>query len=231
MTGHEFDRSYWDEHYAQAGSVAGHRLPPNPHLVEEVGDLPAGSALEAGCGEGVEAIWLALAGWQVTAVDIATEPLARAAGRAEAEGVGDRIEWVRADLGSWQPARTYDLVTTHYAHPAMPQLELYDRLSAWVAPGGTLLVVGHLQSGHAAHPGHLDHGAPDGRAAHAGSHDHRPPAEASVTATGITERLDPATWDVVTAVERTRTLDDTGGGRGTLQDVVVRAVRRAAGPA
>jgi trans-aconitate methyltransferase len=227
MTGHEFDRSYWDEHYAKADTAAGHRLPPNPYLVEEVGNLPVGSALEAGCGEGAEAIWLAQAGWQVTAVDIATEPLARAAGRAEAEGVGDRIEWVRADLGSWQPARTYDLVTTHYAHPAMPQLELYDRLSAWVAPGGTLLVVGHLQSGHA---GHLAHGAPDGRAAHAGSHDDRPPAEASVTAKGITERLEPATWEVVTAVERTRTLDGTGCRHDTLQDVVVRAVRRAAGP-
>ena len=210
----EFDKAYWDQHYEQAGPAAGHQLPPNPYLVDEVSDLAAGSALEAGCGEGAEAIWLALAGWQVTAVDIAAEPLARAAERAATQGVGDRIEWVRADLGSWEPAHTYDLVTTHYAHPSMPQLEFYDRLSTWVAPGGSLLVVGHLQSGHP----HAGHGA---------QHDHRPPAEASVTATSITERLDPSTWDVVRAGEHTR----TGDGHGILRDVVVRAVRRGAGPA
>ena len=62
-------------------------------------------------------------------------------------------------------------------------------------------------------------------------HDHQPPAEASVTATSITERLDPALWDVVTAGEHTRSLGGTGGGHGILQDVVVRAVRRGSGPA
>lgn len=116
---------------------------------------------------------------------------------------------------------------THYAHPAMPQLEFYDRLSAWVAPGGSLLVVGHLQAAHGAHP---DDGARHGHGHDHGDDDHRPPAEASVTAGDITERLDPSTWDVVTAKERTRTLDAPGGAGATLQDVVVRAVRRRATP-
>ena len=121
-------------------------------------------------------------------------------------------------------------MTTHYAHPSMPQLDFYDRLSAWVAPGGSLLVVGHLQSGHGtALPAATAATAPHGHADHGAQHDHQPPAEASVTARSITERLDPATWDVVTAGEHTRTLDDAGGGHGILQDVVVRAVRRGAG--
>ena len=155
--------------------------------------------------------------------------MARAAERAAAEGVGDRVEWVRADLGSWEPARAYDLVTTHYAHPAMPQLEFYDRLSAWVAPGGSLLVVGHLHTGHAdmahgGHAGHADHGHATTERRTTTS---RPPRRASPRAS-ITERLDPATWDVVTAGEHTRTLDGAGGGHGILQDVVVRAVRRGA---
>ena len=220
---HEFDRNYWDTHYARgaAGSADGHRLPPNPYLVAEVGDLTPGTALEAGCGEGVEAIWLALAGWQVTAVDIAAEPLARAAEQAAAAGVDDRVQWVRADLGSWEATQAFDLVTTHYAHPAMPQLAFYDRLSRWVAPGGSLLVVGHLHHDH-------DHDH-DEREGHGARHDHQPPAAATVTAQRVTERLDPATWDVVTAAERTRTLDGTGGGHGILRDVVVRAVRRGAG--
>ena len=234
MTTHGFDQPYWDEHYAQGGSVGGHLLPPNPYLVREVTDLTPGTALEAGCGEGAEAIWLGAAGWQVTAVDIAAEPLARASERAAAQGLRDRVEWVRADLGSWEPTRTYDLVTTHYAHPAIPQLELYDRLSAWVAPGGSLLVVGHLQSGHGAREGHGGHATPHGHADHPGQHDHQPPDEASVTARSITERLDPAAWVVVTAGEHTRTVeavDGAGGGHGILHDVVVRAVRRGATPA
>ncbi len=213
---HDFDKDYWDAHWQQVHDdpAARHEVPPNPYLVREVGDLAPGTALEAGCGEGAEAIWLGRAGWKVTAADIADEPLARAAERAAAQGLGDdEIEWVQADLSSWEPSTTFDLVTTHYAHPAMPQLAFYDRLSAWVAPGGSLLIVGHLHADHGAH-----HGA---------HHDHHPPPEASVTAASITARLDPTTWDVVTTDEHTRTLDSPGGGQVTLHDVVVRAVRRS----
>lgn len=219
-TEHGFDEEYWDTHWQQghAGSAPRPEVPPNPYLVEEVAGLTPGTALEAGCGEGAEAIWLAGAGWRVTAADIAAAPLARAAQRAAAAGLDGRVQWVRADLSSWEPARTFDLVTTHYAHPAMPQLAFYDRLSAWVAPGGSLLVVGHLHGGGSGHDSHGSH------------HDHQPPAQASVTAGSITERLDPASWTVVTAEERTRTLEVTPGAATTLRDVVVRAVRRGERP-
>jgi SAM-dependent methyltransferase len=206
----DFDQGYWDDHWQQRDehATAAHALPPNPHLQREVGDLVPGTALEAGCGEGAEAIWLARSGWRVTAADIAEQPLARAAERAAAQGLAeDQVRWIRADLGSWEPDRRFDLVTTHYAHPSMPQLEFYDRLAGWVAPGGTLLVVGHL---------HGDHG-----------HDGEPPAEASVTARSITDRFDASAWEVVTAEEPVRTVDVPGGRQVTLRDVVVRAVRRA----
>jgi SAM-dependent methyltransferase len=209
--GHDFDKFYWDKHWQQIhdDSTARQEIPPNPYLMDEVSDLVPGTALEAGCGEGAEAIWLGRAGWQVTAADIADQPLARAAARAAAQGLGgDEIQWIQADLSSWEPSKTFDLVTTHYAHPAMPQLAFYDRLSSWVAPGGSLLIVGHRQPDEGAH------------------HDHHPPAEASVTAVSITERLDDHTWDVVTCEEHTRTADAPGAGRITLYDVVVRAVRR-----
>ena len=232
--GHEFDKDYWDAHWQQVHDRpdAGHEVPPNPHLVDEVRPLAPGTALEAGCGEGAEAIWLAEAGWVVTAVDIADEALERAAGRAAARGVGDRVTWVRADLGSWEPGAPFDLVTTHYAHPAMPQLEFYDRLGSWVAPGGSLLIVGHGDAVDGAHhhhgdADHHDHDHEDSPG-HGGQHDHgdEPPAEARVTPQSVTARLDPATWEVVTAHELTRTLDAPGGAAGTLRDMVVLARRR-----
>jgi SAM-dependent methyltransferase len=212
---HSFDKDYWDQHW-QSGPggvppLAAAVSQPNPHLVREVGDLAARTALDAGCGAGAEAIWLASRGWRVTGADIADQALARAAEGAAAGGVADRVQWVQADLSNWEPGMTYDLVTTHYAHPAIPQLEFYDRVASWVAPGGTLLIVGHLQHGHG-------HGQ--------GADGAEPPASASVTAADITARLDPTAWEVVTAAESQRTLDGHGRSAVTLHDVVVRAARR-----
>ncbi len=88
------------------------------------------------------------------------------------------MNWVEADLSGWSPATQYGLVTTHYAHPSIPQLAFYERISRWVAPGGTLLIVGHL-------------------------HNHDRVAEVSVG--GITAVLDSA-WEIVTAEERVRAI-------------------------
>ena len=111
--------------------------------------------------------------------------------------------------------KQFNLVTTHYAHPAMPQLAFYERISDWVAPGGTLLIVGHLHT-------------PDttGTATATRAGPGNPPEEASVTAAGITARLDATQWDVVTAEEYARTLTNRAGRTVQLRDVVVRATRR-----
>ncbi|MGP4104917.1 class I SAM-dependent methyltransferase [Nonomuraea sp. KM90] len=206
-----FDKDFWERHWQQGragdtGSMGGN--PPNPYLARETGGLAPGTALDAGCGGGAEAIWLASRGWQVTAADISSEALARAAERAAASGAGERLRWVEADLSVWTPGARFDLVMTHYAHPAMPQLEFYDRIAGWVAPGGTLLVVGHLHA----------HGST--------GHGHHPPAEASATAASITARLDGTEWEIVTAEEHVRTLTGHGGRAAPLHDVVVRATRR-----
>ncbi|WP_019876823.1 SAM-dependent methyltransferase [Sporichthya polymorpha] len=214
MTTHTFDEQYWERHWGAGAASSMGTAPPNPYLVIELSDLSPGTALDAGCGAGAEAIWLAERGWQVTAADIATEALARAAARASAAGVDGRVDWVQADLSTWEPAGSFDLVMTHYAHPAIPQLEFYDRIAAWVAPGGTLLIVGHL-GGHGNGHGH-GHG-------HDGE---KPPPEATVTAASITARLDPAAWEIVTAVETERTVPRPDGSTKRLADVVIRARRR-----
>ena len=214
---HTFDDEYWDDIWQgrRAASMAG--SPPHPHLSHEVSGMTPGTALDAGCGAGAEAIWLATRGWQVTAADIATAALDRAAERAAVSGVAGRVQWVRADLSTWEPGTSYDLVTTHYAHPAMSQLDFYDRIASWVATGGTLLIVGHL------------HPAAVGVHGHRHAHEHggaQPPASASATAAAITARLDPDVWQVVTAQESHRTVPGHGGHEVSVHNVVVRAGRR-----
>jgi SAM-dependent methyltransferase len=209
---HGFDEQYWEKHWQQAPGRepgAGGTAGPNPYLARETVSLRPGTALDAGCGEGEEAIWLAARGWQVTAADISADALARAADRAAAraaeDGLKRDLQWLKADLTVWDPGTQFDLVTTHYAHPSMPQLAFYDRLSGWVAPGGTLLIVGHL---------------------HTVGHGQEPPAEASVTLTDITAGLDTSKWEIVTTEEHVRTLTAPGGRVVPLHDVVVRATRR-----
>ena len=148
-----FDKDFWEEHWRQRTTGSGMEgSPPNPYLVRGTGSLTPGTALDAGCGAGAEAIWLASQGWQVTAADISADALQRASRRATDGGVSQQVQWVEADLTVWSPDTQYDLVTTHYAHPAMPQLAFYKRISNWVAPGGTLLIVGHQQHHGAAPP-------------------------------------------------------------------------------
>ena len=127
------------------------------------------------------------------------------------------MQWIEADLGVWEPGMRFDLVTTHYAHPAMPQLAFYERISDWVAPGGTLLIVGHLHSSETG--GH-------GQGLERQSHGPSPPEKVSVNAASITVGLDATRWVIVTTDEPNRTLTDGVGRTVQLDDVVVRATRR-----
>jgi SAM-dependent methyltransferase len=210
-----FDRDYWERHWEDAADRQHDRgLLPNPYLAREIGELAPGTALDAGCGEGVEAIWLAVTGWKVTAADISAAVLRRARRRAADGRRASEIEWVEADLGVWEPGRQFDLVMTHYAHPAIGQLAFYTRIAEWVAPGGTLLIVGHLHTrGPAGASGQREAGGP--------------PEQVQVTAESVTSLLDPDEWTIVTADEVGRTLRSGSGRTVELHDVVVRASRRA----
>ncbi|QIX27585.1 class I SAM-dependent methyltransferase [Nocardioides sp. JQ2195] len=224
---HSFDKDYWDQIWTGDRATAMSSSDPNPHLVEQVGDLTPGTAIDAGCGAGAEAIWLASQGWKVTGADVAQAALALAEDRAVEAGVEGQVDWVRADLSTSEPPVRYDLVTTHYAHPEMSQLDFYDRIASWVAPGGTLLIVGHLHHDSPGSPAQAhDHGHGHG---HGGEHGHdssQPPAEASATAATITDRLDTAVWSIDTAEESQRTMAGPNGRQTTIHDVVVRASRR-----
>ncbi|MBZ4321839.1 class I SAM-dependent methyltransferase [Streptomyces huiliensis] len=140
---------FWEEFYGRGDRVWSGR--PNPLLVREAAGLAPGTALDLGCGEGADAIWLAERGWQVTAVDVSATALERAAGHAAQAGVADRITWQRHDLGVSFPARPeggYGLVSLQFLHSplGLPVGRILRSATAAVAPGGDLLFVGHSES-------------------------------------------------------------------------------------
>lgn len=140
----------WDQRYATTDLVWGPG--PNRFLVADVDGLPPGRALDLGCGEGRNAIWLAERGWQVSGVDFSKVGLDKARSLAAERGV--EVTWVRADLLDYQPEYgAFDLVIVMYIQlPAAQLAAVMKRASAALAPGGTLLVVGHdllnLSEGH-----------------------------------------------------------------------------------
>ncbi|WP_141962040.1 class I SAM-dependent methyltransferase [Actinoallomurus bryophytorum] len=193
----------WDEMYRSRDQVFSGD--PNGVLVGETIDLPPGRALDAGCGEGADALWLARRGWQVTAVDVSETALRRAA--AAATEVKDRVSWARADLITTPPpADAFDLVSIQYfplrrrsGHAALRGL-----LDA-VAPGGTLLFATHALSDLAPRQEEdfdpADYYQPD----------------------DIAELLDP-TWNVLVKETRPRTAPAPAGTHHT-HDTVLRALR------
>ncbi len=136
------DQSQWNELYASTELVW--TAEANRFVVEELAGLAAGRALDLGTGEGRNAIWLAERGWQVTAVDFSAVGLAKAAALEARRGVTG-VRWVEADLREYQPGpAAYDLVLLAYIHlPPDEFAALLQRAASALAPGGTLLVVGH----------------------------------------------------------------------------------------
>jgi SAM-dependent methyltransferase len=205
MTTEAFDRDSWERRWAQA--LREHadlvsRRPPSAHLVGEVGDLRPGLALDAGCGHGAETRWLAARGWRVTAVDFAATALEHARSSAGAIGadVAGRIDWVQGDLATWTPSPgSYDLVTCQYVHGSVGAM--LRRLAAGVAPGGTLLLVGHRP---------VDPATGNATAA---------AGQTQVSVDAALAVLDQREWEILVAEDRPRATAGTG------VDAVVRARR------
>jgi 2-polyprenyl-3-methyl-5-hydroxy-6-metoxy-1,4-benzoquinol methylase len=134
-------REDWDARYAAVDNLWATK--PNRFLVAEVSDLPPGRALDVACGEGQNAIWLATLGWEVTGVDYSDVAIAKAKDRAERDGV--RVEFIGADLVEYEPERSaYELVTILYLHiPSSQRAAVHAKAARALAPGGTLVLLGH----------------------------------------------------------------------------------------
>jgi SAM-dependent methyltransferase len=199
-----FGSQWWEQHYQGHEAARG---APGPHMVAELTGLPVGTALDAGCGTGADAVWLAQQGWEVTAIDISGTAVGQAETFAadQAPDVAARISWLVADLTVWEPPQQFDLVISQYVHPGVPFAEFVARLAQLVAPDGTLFVAGH------------DHA--DGHsAAHAPDH-------ASIGPDAVISALSRDLWDVEVSETRTRQVEH-GSTEMTMHDLVVKATRK-----
>ncbi len=200
----------WDEKYSSRPKMWSGQ--PNPQLVAEAAQLPPGKALDLGCGEGADAIWLASQGWAVTGLDVSAVALERAAAHARERGQDANIEWVQQDLATWVPDRLFDLVTAQFLHSTqMPWQQALQLAAAAVRTGGTLLIVGH-------HPDGLPMW---------GAH-HTP--EKFFTAEDVARelRIEEPLWRVDVLASRRRDAVGPDGEAASLMDAVLRATRLAA---
>lgn len=147
---------FWEERYRSSQRVWSGRV--NPRLPELAAGLPPGRALDLGCGEGADALWLAERGWDVVAVDVSATALQRAVEAASERNLLSRIDFQGHDLNETFPHGSFDLISAQYFHsPARLDREAVLRRAAErVNPGGVLLIV--------------DHGAPPPWAQHDGHH-------------------------------------------------------------
>ena len=194
----------WDGRYADREQLWSGQ--PNGALVAEVAGLTPGRVLDVGCGEGADAVWLARAGWDVTALEVSGVALQRAARHAHDAGVA--VRWVHAELAEAHlPAASFDLVSAQY--PALlrtPDAAAETALLDAVALGGVLLFVHHAGF--------------DEQPQQEGGFD---PAD-YVSPQMITARLDDA-WQIEVDEQRPRVVPDSGAGAHHANDSVLRARR------
>ncbi len=130
----------WDTRYAEHTAVWS--LEPNAWVADSLAHLDPEAAVDLGAGEGRNALWLAGLGWEVTAVDFSAVGLARGAARAADQGL--EVTWVTADATTWVSPKLVDLVVIAYLQ--LPAADLFRTISTaagYLAPGGTLALIGH----------------------------------------------------------------------------------------
>jgi SAM-dependent methyltransferase len=136
-------QEFWEQHYGTRDRVWSGRV--NARLAELAAALTPGRALDLGCGEGADALWLADRGWGVVAVDVSQTALQRAAADAVSRGLERRVDFQRHDLSDSFPVGTFDLVSAQYLHSpiAFDRAQVLRRAADAVVSGGLLLIADH----------------------------------------------------------------------------------------
>lgn len=198
--------AFWEERYSNAPRVWSGRV--NQVLADVAASLPPGRALDLGCGEGADVIWLAQQGWTATGIDISTTAIERARAAAANARAGGAL-FLASDL-SQLPSGVYDLVSASFFHSPveLARGDILRRALTLLAPGGHLLITSHADFPPWAEKPHHDH------------HFLSPQEEIDQL------ELEPGQWEIDLAETRPRQATGPQGERATLDDVVVLIRRR-----
>lgn len=207
---------FWDQRYGESDAMWSGSV--NTALADVVAELELepGTALDLGCGEGADALWLARHGWQATGLDISTVAVERAQAAAKSQGLpAEQARFATADLTSWNSAQQFDLVAASFLQSPVE----FDRQQALrvaqdlVAPGGRLLVISHASFPQWAQDHHED-------AEHEAKHEATTPeSELELL------QFDELRWSVEIAELRSRESIAPDGELTTLDDTVILARR------
>jgi SAM-dependent methyltransferase len=198
---------FWERRYAESQQVWSGRV--NPVLADLVAGFSPGRALDLGCGEGGDSLWLAQQGWEVTAVDISTVAIARGQDAATQAGIEpERLHWVAADLTDWTPSSDYELVSAFFLQSPveLDRSRILRAAANRIVPGGHLLIVSHA--------------APPPWASGLSGHDHHRVSltpQQEVEALGARE----GDWEHMIVETRQRTATGPDGQVGVLDDAIV----------
>ena len=206
----------WDQRYHQAQRLWSGQV--NAAVETMAAGLEPGTALDLGCGEGADVIWLAEHGWHTTGVDISQVAIQRATEAARARGLDQQqAKFVTADVTTWRSEDRFDLVSAAFlqSHGTFDRAAALHTATHHVAAGAFLLVVSHATFPPWAASHNDDHE----------QHEHEPTTPASELAT---LQLDPADWTVQVAEERPREATGPDGQHATLQDTIILAQRTGA---
>ena len=134
-------RDMWDGRYRERGAVWGGE--PNRFVVEVATDIEPGTALDLGCGQGRNALWLASLGFDVTGLDLSPVAVEQAGAGAEDRGVD--ATFGAATLVEGDPdGRGGDRVLLAYIHlPGELRKRGLATAGGAVAPGGRVIVIAH----------------------------------------------------------------------------------------
>lgn len=138
-------QEFWDGFYTR--HTWHEQGPVNRHLKTEVAGLTPGRAVDLGCAEGADPIWLGRQGWHVLGVEASAIAVDRARRHVARLGLTDGVTIERRDLPGDFPSGSFDLVSALFLHspvdPGDERVRILQRAATAVRPGGHLLVVSH----------------------------------------------------------------------------------------
>lgn len=194
-------KEFWDDLYTNR--IADWRGKPNVNLVKYAQGLKPGNALDIGCGDSGDAVWLAKNGWSVTSVDVSEVVLRRAKELAHENNVQDLINYEQHDLAVTFPKGTFDLVSAQFFQTPLEfdRAKVLNHAANSLNDNGTFILVDH-----AASPPWSDHADWDFDTA-------------QQTLDGL--QLDMANWEIEVLGVFERQASDPEGNPATLLDNVI----------